>query len=69
MKKKIASILLKLPFAIAFYALYDLMYSTYISCSTFQFNWCNIVIPIVGVIVIEFVTELYRAYVRKHASL
>ena len=67
-KRKVAKVLVKVPLAVAVYAVYDLAYSAYISCSAFEFDWQNIVIPVAGVAVIEFSREIYRAYVRKHAS-
>ena len=68
MKKRIAKISVKLSLAVLIYAVYDLMYCAYISCSDFEFDWLNIAIPVAIIAVAEFVEDLYHAYVKKHAS-
>ena len=69
MKKRIAKISVKLSFAILIYAVYDLMYCAYISCSDFEFDWLNIVVPVAIIAAAAFAEELYHTYVKKHASL
>ncbi len=68
MKKRIAKISVKLSLAVMIYAVYDLMYCAYISCSDFEFDWLNIVVPVAIIAVAEFAEELYHAYSKKHVS-
>ena len=68
MKKRIAKVLLKLSLVVVIYAVYDLMYSAYITCSAFEFDWMNLIVPVTIVAVDEFAEEMYRAYLKRHAS-